>query len=230
VALLRGLPDAALPPEVGVAPGATEKLRDPHTRFEGFDLTGFHLTYLGPLPGGKAGRRIIGTLVFADETGRQAEQTYAIDYLFRPGGILIQDARSERQAPPRPRVRMYAVPVSRVPPAFFQNVRPFGEMLGWLAENAVDRRNAGTGPHFVFAVALDRLGKGDRLILDEGTGATQTLLDIGGWQIAIRRIDALDRSMTLRTNYRPARQGWTATDVAVLSPESGLLGLQQPRP
>lgn len=216
VALLRGLPEAALPGEVSAMPGVAEKLRDPHTRFEGFDLTSFHLGYLGPSPYGKESRRIVGTLVFADDSGRQAEQTYAIDYGRRAGGILIHDAKSARQAPLRPRVKMHAVPVGRVPADFFQKVRPFGEMLGWLANNAIDAHITGKEAFYVFAVSLDRLGEGDQLIIDAGESVAQTRLDIGGWQLAVRRIEAVDRPLTLRTSYRPDKQAWIATDVAKL--------------
>jgi hypothetical protein len=233
VALIRGLPEAALPPAVRVASGVAEKLRDPHTRFEGFDLTSFHLGYVGPSRSGKAGRRIVGSLVFADETGRQAEQTYAIDYTFRGGGILIQEAMSVRHPPPRPRVTMYAVPASRVPTDFLHKVRPYGELLAWLADNAIDATNAATaakGSHYVFAVALDRLGPDDRLILDEGKNVAQTRLDIGGWQIAIRRVESLAGALPLRTAYRPGNFGWTVADVALLPPAGTPTRSAAPRP
>ncbi len=218
VALLRGLPDAGLPPEVAFKPGVAGKLRDPDTRFEGFDLTDIHLTYVGPSRSGQPGRHLVGSLVFTDEAGRQAEQAYAIDYTFRREGILVHEAVSDRQPPPRPRAVMYAVPASRVPANFFQTVRPFGEMLGWLADHAIDPQNmAASGPHYVFAVSLDRLGKGDRLTLDEGRPVAQTRLDIGGWQIAVRRVESLDRAVTLRTSYLPADLAWTVEDVAVLT-------------
>jgi hypothetical protein len=230
VALLRGLPDTALPPQVTVAPGVAEKLRDPHTRFEGFDLTSFNLSYVGPPRSGKPGRRIVGTLVFADDTGRQAEQTYAIDYEFRRGGLLIREARSERQPPPRPRVAMFAVPAGRVPTDFFAKLRPYGEMLAWLADNAADVRHPTSGPHHVFAVALDRLGPGDQLVIDEGKRVAQTRLDIGGWQIAVRRVESLAGALPLSTAYRPGKWGWTVADVAALPPAAALTRSAAPRP
>lgn len=233
VALLRGLPEAALPPAVSVASGVAERLRDPHTRFEGFDLTSFHLGYVGPSRSGKAGRRIVGTLVFADESGRQAEQSYALEYEFHRGGLRIHEAASERQPPPRPRVVMYAVPVDRVPADFFGKLRPFGETLAWLADNATDTKDAATaatGPHYVFAVALDRLAPDDRLILDEGKKAAQTRLDIGGWQVAIQRVESLAGALPLRTAYRPGNFGWTVADVAVLPPAATPTRTSAPRP
>lgn len=231
VALLRGMP-GAIPSQVTVAPGVAEKLRDPHTRFEGFDLTSFNLSYVGPPRSGKPGRRIVGTLVFTDDTGRQAEQTYAIDYEFRRGGLLIQEARSERQPPPRPRVAMFAVPAERVPADFFAKLRPYGEMLAWLADNAIDVSNAATakGPHHVFAVALDRLGPGDQLVIDEDKRVAQTRLDIGGWQIAVRRVESLAGVLPLRTAYRPGKWGWRVADVAVLPSAAATTRSAAPRP
>jgi hypothetical protein len=232
VALLRGLPETALPPAVSVAPGLADRLRDPHTRFEGFDLTSFQLGYAGPSRSGKAGRRIVGTLVFADDSGRRAEQTYALDYEFRRGGLLIREAASERQATLRPRVVMYAVPAERVPADFFNKVRPFGETLAWLADKAIDPQEAATakGPHYAFAVALDRLGPDDRLVLDEGRKIAQTRLDIGGWQIAIRRVESLAAALPLRTAYRPGNFGWTVADVARLPPAGPATRSAAPRP
>lgn len=221
VALLRGLPDPALLRPVTFATGLPEKLRDVHTRFEGFDLAGFRLSYLGPSASGQSGRRIIGTLIFVDGSGRRAEQGYALDYSLQGQGLLLHDGAIGRQAPLRPRVQMYALPASRVPTDYFDRVRPFAETLDWLTRNAMDLKREPirhAEPVYVFAVSLDRLGNGDRLVLDAGGRVAQTLLDIGGWQTAVSRFETPEgKPLTIRASYRSGESGRTVENVATLT-------------
>lgn len=229
VALLRGLRDPSLLGPVKFKSGVADKLHDPHTRLEGFDLTGFRLTYLGPSSSGQAGRRIIGILTFDDAAGRRAEISYAIDYTLDAETLLVREAMIGRKSPARPRVLMYAVPASRVPADFLMNLRPFGETLAWLANNASAVGASAPVPpevHYVFALSLDRLGEEDRLILDKGQNASQSLLDIGGWQMVVRRIVPREKPQEIRTSVRSAKTGRTVTDVATLT----LIGAPARRP
>ena len=233
VALLRGLREPARLRPVTFKPGVAEKLRDPHTRFEGFDLKGFQLSYLGPSTHAKSGRRIVGSLVFADSSDLRSEVSYAIDYALQPQQLLIHEAAVERKSPLRPRVVMYAVPTRRMPADFFQTVRPFGETLGWLAKNSINTTNTatlGSEPHYVFAASLDRLGKQDRLILNEGEKVSQTLLDIGGWQMIVRRVEPTDRPVTTNVSYRAGNRGGTARDIAILTLPAPTTRNAAPRP
>lgn len=219
-ALLRGLPDAALPPEIGIEPGVADKLREPQVRFEGFDLEGFHLAYVGPSRHGKSGRRIAGSLFFVDAGGRQAEQGFAVDFVARPGGgLLIKEALGERRAPQQPRILMYAVPASRVPQNFFENLRPFGELLAWLEEKSIrpGTLHSTRDPYHVFALSLDRLAAGDRITIDaDQTTAAQSLLDIDGWQVAVRRLPP-SRGFVAKAGYRSGKTGRAAADLATLA-------------
>lgn len=220
-ALLRGLKPAALPAGVAFAAGVAEKINDPHTRFEGFDVAGMRLSFLGPSGSGKPGRHVIGTLAFVDGAGRRAEETFVMDYVVQGDRLLVGEAAVRRQAPLRPRVEMYRMPASRVPADFLQRVRPFAETLDWLRRDAGDAKNppAAKGePLYVFAISLDRLESGDRLQLDAAGQLAQMLVDIGGWQLAVSRIEQLpDAPLTLRANYRSARLDRTVENLATLS-------------
>lgn len=219
VAALRGLKDPAKFKPVEFAAGAMKNISDPHTRFDGFDVAGLHLGYLGPSASGLPGRRIVGTLAFVDGAGRRAEETIALDYLVKADGLLVREAAVARQAPLRPRVVLYRLPASRMPADFFARIKPFDETLDWLARTATpaNMETAGGEPLFVFAVSMDRLENHDRLILDADGPIEQTLLDIGGWQMAVSRIESgTDAPMTLRVNYRSARLGRNVENLATL--------------
>ncbi|MBU0751111.1 MAG: hypothetical protein KJ787_09995 [Gammaproteobacteria bacterium] len=219
VAALRGLKDPARFKPVEFTAGAMKNISDPHTRFDGFDVAGLYLGYLGPSASGQPGRRIVGTLAFVDGAGRRAEETIALDYLVKADGLLVREAAVARQAPLRPRVVLYRLPASRMPADFLAQIKPFGETLDWLARNAVTAASeaAAGEPFFVFAVSMDRLEHHDRLILDADGRIEQTLLDIGGWQMVVSRIEpGADAPMTLRVNYRSARLGRVIENLATL--------------
>lgn len=219
VAMLRGLPETELPPEVRLAPGSTAKLADPYTRFEGFDLRGVHFDYIGPSRQGETGRRLVGTLSFSDETGRSAHQTFAVDYGLGRNGIVIHEAASDRAPPLVPRVVLLAVPVRQVPPDLLQTARPHGELLAWLADHAIDpkRPYQGESGFYVFAVSLDRLGPKDRLVFDARRPPPQKLLDQGGWVMAVRHIDTSAAGNRLSVGYRPAAHGWAIEELATFT-------------
>lgn len=219
VAALRGLKDPAQFKPVEFAAGAMKNISDPHTRFDGFDVAGLHLGYVGPSASGLPGRRIVGTLAFVDGAGRRAEETIALDYLVKPDGLLVREAVVGRQAPLRPRIVLYRLPASRMPADFLAQIKPFGETLDWLARNADNDESGATSgePFFIFAVSMDRLESDDRLTLDADGRIAQTLLDIGGWQMVVSRIDpGANAPMTLRVNYRSARLGRTIENLATL--------------
>lgn len=219
VALLRGLPEAELPAEVRLEPGSTAKLADPYTRFEGFDLRGVHFDYIGPSRKSGAGRRLVGTLSFSDETGRSAHQAFAVDYGLGRDGLVIREAASGRVSPLVPRVALLAVPAERVPTDLLQAARPHGELLAWLAEHAIDPKRPYTGGKgfYVFAVSLDRLGPKDRLVFEAPLPPPQKLLDQGGWVVAVRHIDTATGGNRVGIGYRPAAYGWAVEELATLT-------------
>lgn len=221
VALLRGLSDTTQLSPVEFAPGVTNHLRDAYTRLEGFDMAGFRLAYLGPSSSGQLGRRVIGSVAFVDQNGRRAEMGFAIDYVLQGAGVLVREAAIKRQAPPQPRVLMHLVPAKRVPPDFFERVRPFGEMLVWLSQNAIEPQKTpspSSDPVYVFALGLDRLGIGDRLVLDAAGKLPQTLLDMGGWQMAVSRFDVLPETpLAVKAEYQPEGSGKARLELATIT-------------
>lgn len=219
IAIMRGLPEAELPAEVRLEPGSTAKLADPYTRFEGFDLRGVRFDYIGPSRKGGPGRRLVGTFSFSDETGRSAHQTFAVDYGLGRDGVVIHEAASDRAPPLVPRVVLLAVPVRQVPPDLLQTARPHGELLGWLADHAIDPKRPYEGERgfYVFAVSLDRLGPKDRLVFEPRQPPPQKLLDQGGWVVAVRHIDTAAAGNKVSVGYRPATHDWTIEELATFT-------------
>lgn len=192
VALSRGLADPALLEPVEFAPGLIEKIRDPYTRFVGFDLEGFGVSFLGPSQHGQPGRRAAGLLNFVDASGRRAQSVYVIDYTHRDGRYRVEEAAVFRQTPSRPRVEIHVVRADRLPGDFFTNPRPMVETLALLRSLAMKASGERPlAPLYVFAINLDRLAGADRLRFETDRVSPQSLRDEGGWQLLATRYDVM---------------------------------------
>jgi hypothetical protein len=155
------------------------------------DLRETRIHFIGPSASGeKSGRRLIGSLSFADGAQRRARVTFLLDYSFNADRIVIREAGAALQPAGAILVRAFLVPMRAIPSDWMGAGLTHAELWRRVTGAAIDPKQPDRLPDGVqdwrlFLFVMDRLPRDDDLV--PATKAPEEKMwiqaDFDGWRV-----------------------------------------------
>ena len=197
---MRGITDPSLHWPVRFSETAQKVLREPHFRFQDFDLSTVGVRRTAAPPARPDLRSLEAALGFADAFDRKTDVALRAEYFLSENGIEVTRADVMSIVPPEPRVRILFVPVADISETDLQNGPIETDMLQLALDRSLDRTGISTVPagpadYYVFAFFLDRLPPDAAVelrvssVADGIAGARGNSVEINrhGWKAAVQR-------------------------------------------
>ncbi len=217
VARMRGSVEATDP--VVFAPPLADRLLERTFRYDGFYVETITVSYIGPANSWEAGRRLYGTIQFADELGRRAATSFGVEYLLDDGKVYVSDVALDVVAPPEPEVRLYFLPQEKASEMFEDAASSHLEFLTFLAGHALDLPlETESCSCIVVAVSMDRTPANASLyanVSDVRDGGkivlgAHYLMEFEGWRVGLLEGEfdlGPDSIMDIQALYAPPAIG-----------------------
>ncbi len=170
------------------------RLREKSFRYAGFYVDSITVSFIGPANGLEEGRRVYGTIQFADQLGRRSATAFGVEYAFDAGEIHVSDVSLNLAVPVDPDIRLFLLPIEKASQMLSDAANNHLEVMAFIAEHALDMDNAGgLCTCAIVATTFDRL-PGDAHLYASVSNAesgekivmgSHFLMDYDGWRVAI---------------------------------------------
>ena len=176
---------------VAWAPGALAGIAREGYTYGGLELVETRIHFIGPSASRDgAGRRLIGSLTFADGTQRRARVAFLLDYGFNADRIQVREAGAGLQPAGAVLVRAFLVPAQAIPADWMSAGLKHDELWRRVSSSAIDPKQANQLPAGVqdwrlFVFVMNRLPRDDDLIPAAlaPAGKTWVQADFDGWRV-----------------------------------------------
>ncbi|MCE7999734.1 MAG: hypothetical protein HEP70_12815 [Rhodobiaceae bacterium] len=176
------------------APNTQNRLREKSFRYAGFYVDSITVSFIGPANGLEEGRRVYGTIQFADQLGRRTATAFGVEYAFDSGEIYVSDVSLDLAVPVDPDIRLYLLPTAKASEMIRDASTNHLELVAFLAEHALDVNSAtGMCDCAIVATTFDRIPgdahlyasvsntqNGEKIVM-----GSHYLLDYDGWRVAV---------------------------------------------
>ncbi len=215
VARMRGPLAAEATAPVTFAPTLTDRLLERRFRYDGFFVETITISFIGPANSWEPGRRLYGTIHFADLAGRKAATAFGVEYLFDDGEVYVSDVALRVAAAPVPDIRLYLLRANMAADMMKAHATSHLALLSFLTEHALDvTAETGACDCVVAAVALDRIpanahlyaSVGDRRSGNKIVQGDHYLLDFEGWRVSLLEAEinlGADSNQDVQALYAP---------------------------
>jgi extradiol dioxygenase family protein len=176
------------------APNMEDRLREKSFRYAGFYVDSITVSFIGPANDLEEGRRIYGTIQFADEVGRRTATAFGVEYAFDAGEIYVSDLSLDLAVPVEPDIRLYLLPIEKASEMMRDASDNHLELMGFIAEHALDLEGLnGMCNCAIVTTSFDRLS-GDAHLYASVSNAesgekivmgSHFLTDYDGWRVAV---------------------------------------------
>lgn len=176
------------------APNMANRLHEKSFRYAGFFIDSITVSFIGPANGLEEGRRVYGTIQFADQLGRRAATAFGVEYVFDAGEIYVSDVSLDLAVPVDPDIRLYLLPIERASQMLSDASASHLDLMAFLAEHALDLNSmSGICNCAIVATTFDRIPgdahlyasvsnaeSGDKIVM-----GSHFLMDYDGWRVAV---------------------------------------------
>lgn len=176
------------------APNMDSRLHETSFRYEGFYIDSITVSFIGPANGLEKGRRVYGTLQFADQLGRRAATAFGVEYVFDDEEIYVSDVALNLAVPVEPDIRLYLLPTEKASEMLREAANDHLALMAFIAAHALDVSSAnGMCNCAIIATTFDRI-PGDAHLYASVSNArngekvvmgSHYLLDYDGWRVAV---------------------------------------------
>lgn len=170
------------------------RLREKSFRYAGFYVDSITVSFIGPANGLEEGRRVYGTIQFADQLGRRSATAFGVEYAFNAGEIYVSDVSLNLAVPVDPDIRLFLLPIEKASQMLSDAANNHLEVIAFIAEHALEMGNTGgLCACAIVATTFDRLpgdahlyasvsnaDSGDKIVM-----GSHFLMDYDGWRVAI---------------------------------------------
>jgi len=186
-----GAPDTA---PVTFAPNLVSRLHERSFRYGGFYMDSITVSFIGPANGPEDGRRVYGTIQFADQLGRRTATAFGVEYVFDDAEIYVSDVALNLAVPVDPDIRLYLLPTEKASEMLSESANDHLELMAFIAEHALDvNSTSGLCNCAIVATTFDRIPgdahlyasvsnaeSGDKIVM-----GSHFLMDYDGWRVAV---------------------------------------------
>ncbi len=176
------------------APSMADRLHEKPFRYDGFYVESVTVSFIGPANSFEGGRRIYGTLQFADQLGRRAATAFGVEYVFDGAEIYVSDVALKLAVPVDPDIRLYLLPTEKASQMLNDASNNHLEMMAFIAEHAIDVNDAsGICSCAIVATTFDRIPgnahlyasvsnthNGEKIVM-----GSHYVMDYDGWRVAV---------------------------------------------
>lgn len=176
------------------APNMDSRLHETSFRYDGFYIDSITVSFIGPANGLEKGRRVYGTLQFADQLGRRAATAFGVEYVFDDEEIYVSDVALNLAVPVEPDIRLYLLPTEKASEMLREAANDHLALMAFIAAHALDVSSAnGMCNCAIIATTFDRIA-GDAHLYASVSNArngekvvmgSHYLLDYDGWRVAV---------------------------------------------